>query len=258
MIKLFKKSILKLIKLNVAKRLMLAHLNNLKEVGFEFNGQRYEYFFHSYNNIFHTYISERSIEIPIIKAIIKQAKTENILEIGNVCQHYYDTFKTIDRKIVDKYEIAFDVINEDIIDFKDDNKFDLIYSISTFEHMDSDRGRNPEFASLAKGKYSSIAFHNLAYVAEHLLSQSGKIVLTFPLGYGECEIDQSIRKQEWREINLIASLTVYKRKGLSIWEQVPYTSVKNYTEAINQNYREVIVILELSRLQNASTNFSTK
>lgn len=258
MIQIFKESILKLIKLNVAKRLMLAHLNDLKKIGFEFNGRRHEYFFHSYNNIFHSYISERSIEIPIIKYIIKQTKAENILEIGNVCQHYYDTFKTVDRAIVDKYETAFDVINEDIVEFKDNTKFDLIYSISTFEHMDSDRGRNPDYASVEKGKYSSVAFYNLAYVAEHLLAESGKIVLTFPLGYGACEIDQSVKKQEWELMNLSASFVIYRRKGLSCWEQVPYDVVKDYTESINQNYREIIMILELSCSQNASTNFYTK
>ena len=95
---------------------------------FAFHGETYHYFYHKYNS---TWESERAIEVPIIWKIVKENRERRILEIGNVLSHYF-VFK---HDIVDKYEKAKGVINQDVIDFQPPKKYDLIVSISTLEHI---------------------------------------------------------------------------------------------------------------------------
>lgn len=54
-----------------------------------------------------------------------------MLEVGNVLSHYFP----IHHDIVDKYEVCPGVINQDIADFLPQEKYDLILSISTVEHV---------------------------------------------------------------------------------------------------------------------------
>jgi len=160
-------------------------------------------------------LTERSIEIPIIKYFLGLYKHENVLEIGNVSNHYYDEFKDmfVHKDTVDKYESGYDVINQDIADYKSDKKYDFIYSISTFEHMDSDGGRNDDYVRLKKKQkpFSSIAFSNIQYCLDNLLGEGGRMVITFPLGYLTDEVGGSLVNAEERffsaeyiDINYIA------------------------------------------------------
>jgi len=48
-----------------------------------------------------------------------------------VLSHYF----AVKHDIVDKYEIAPSVVNEDLVNFKPGKKYDLIVSISTLEHV---------------------------------------------------------------------------------------------------------------------------
>src|SRR5438874_1202932 len=146
---------------------------------FYFRNIPLKYFFHSYNNF---RVTERSIEIPIVRYFIDTHKPSRVLEIGNVTKHYYDLFKDFKEKdTVDKYELAYDVINLDIADFNPDKRYDFIYSISTFEHMDSDGGRNPEYKGKPAGKFTSVAFENINRVLENILDKGGHFLLTIPL-----------------------------------------------------------------------------
>jgi len=92
------------------------------------------------------------------------------LEIGNVTKHYYESFRDVERDVVDRDEKAYDVFNVDIYDFKPGKRYDFIYSISTFEHM---------------GDHT---FRNLDYVIDALLKENGLFVLTVPIGSGEEEV----------------------------------------------------------------------
>jgi len=173
---------------------------------FEFNGKSLEYFFHSYNNF---RLTCRSIEIPIIKYYLNKYKPNRILEIGNVTKHYYQEFKDFKNKdTVDKYEIAYDVINVDIKDYEIKNKYNFIYSISTFEHMDSDGGKNPEYYPITNSRYSSHAFKNMDYVINNLLKEGGKFIVTFPIGLDNREIDNSLFKNEQKQFN-VKDLNIY-------------------------------------------------
>lgn len=135
---------------------------------FEFNGNTYKYFHHPYNN---TVDNERAVEIPIVWGIVQKYPDKNILEIGNVISNYFH----VNYDIVDKYEKSKGVINKDILDFKPDKKYDLIVSISTFEHIgwheDPKEGQ----------KKPNKIFDVIKYL-KTLLTEDGKIVITVPIG----------------------------------------------------------------------------
>jgi hypothetical protein len=148
---------------------------------FEFKGKILKYFYHSYNN--HR-ITERAIEIPIIRYYFERIGKRTCLEIGNVTNHYYSYFlDLIDLKtVIDKYEKGYGVINKDIKDFFPENKFDFIFSISTFEHMDSDRGRNLNNIK-GNSKLSSYAADNIFHICNNILNSKGLFIITAPVGF---------------------------------------------------------------------------
>lgn len=135
-----------------------------KSRSFMFQGQKYKYFNHWYNT---TWNDERCVEIPIVCKFIYENNQNNILEIGNVLNHYFK----IDHDIVDKYEKGKGVINEDVVNFQTAKKYSLIVSISTLEHVGWDETpRNPEKI-----------FKALDHLKE-LLVPGGKLVVTLPMG----------------------------------------------------------------------------
>jgi hypothetical protein len=95
---------------------------------FLFKGKRYQYFQHKYNT---TWRTERAVEIPIAWDIVKSHTGKKILEVGNVLSHYYP----VSHDILDKYEHAPNVINQDVVDFQPQKQYDLIIAISTLEHV---------------------------------------------------------------------------------------------------------------------------
>jgi len=133
---------------------------------FTFQGQTYSYFYSAYSA---TWKNERAVEIPIVLREIESCRGSTILEVGNVLSQYVH-FR---HDIVDKYEQSPGVINEDIVDFQSSNKYELIVSISTLEHVgQSEEPKQPEKILMA-----------LNNLVEHLLSPQGRMVVTLPYGY---------------------------------------------------------------------------
>jgi hypothetical protein len=134
---------------------------------FVFDGRQYNYY---YSNYYFTWATERTVEVPIISAILTNYRGKRILEIGNVLLHH----QPIDHLVVDKYEVGDGVMNIDVVDFKPDSEFDLIVSISTMEHVGWDESpRDPQ-------KLLRAIFH-----LRELLSDSGEFWMTAPLGYNK-------------------------------------------------------------------------
>lgn len=98
---------------------------------FSYQHHQLHYFYHSYNN---AYNNERTIEIPIFRIYLENASPGHILEIGNVFSHY----QPVTHTIVDKYEVAPQVINQDVVRYQPKKRFSLIISISTLEHVGQD------------------------------------------------------------------------------------------------------------------------
>ena len=68
------------------------------------------------------------------------------------------------------------MVNEDIVDFRTDKRYDLVISISTVEHVGWDEDPNDPSKVLGKG---SKALDAIAHMAA-LLAPKGLMVVTFP------------------------------------------------------------------------------
>ena len=135
------------------------------EQTFSIRGKNYHYFYHDYNK---AWANERTVEVPIINDVLLHTQAKKILELGNVMSHYF----SVDHTIVDKYETGPAVLNEDILEYKNNSFFDLIISISTLEHIGWDESpRDPDKAPKALEKLKS------------LLTPNGNAYITVPVGY---------------------------------------------------------------------------
>lgn len=146
---------------------------------FTFQGNQYPYLYHHKN---FAWLSERIVEVSLVAPYLQAAYDEGkrILEIGEVVRQY-SPFKTHD--ILDKYEYKKGVINEDVVDFKPKEKYDLIVSVSTMEHIGWDA---PEERDVEKMPRS------VALVKEWL-APGGMAVITMPIGYNT-ELDKRLRE----------------------------------------------------------------
>lgn len=165
---------------------------------FTFQGETYEYFYHPYN---HTWNNERIVEIPVARRFVEQAVGKRVLEVGNVLPHYFMTM----HDVVDKYEYARGVINEDIVRFTPEQNYDLILCVSTIEHVGWDEHpKEPEKILTALQKM------------RQMLRSGGTLVVTMPIGQNPF-LDQYLKSKripftevfflkriskenEWREV----------------------------------------------------------
>ncbi len=187
---------------------------------FEFDGQRLEYYFHSYNNFG---LTERCIEIPIIRDYIERLEPRSTLEIGNVSNYYYEAFAALQafdrRTVVDKYERSAGVVLSDIADFRSDVTYDFIFSISTFEHMDRNRGFNRDYAA-GGSRGISYAADNIRHVLDELLADGGVFVLTAPIEYSE-EWDATFYSGELEHLGASAYRCFgFEKRGELSWRPV--------------------------------------
>lgn len=186
---------------------LYVHLKSAKNNTFICKGTEYDYFFHQYN---FAWRNERAVEVPIILKIINDYKGSRILEVGNVLSHYFKT----NWPVVDKYEKFSGVINEDVVSYLPANKFDLIISISTLEHV----GWDEEPKDVKK------IFKALDNLVNNCLNEGGMLVFTIPLGYNPV-LDNYIFskeiktnevyylkrknwKNEWKEVNIEEAKTI--------------------------------------------------
>ena len=132
---------------------------------FEYRGERLQYVFENYNV---TWSNERCAEIPIARWHLAQIDGP-VLEVGNVLGHYGAHSHTV----IDKYEAVPQVINEDITKWQTDQRFALIISISTFEHIGFDDA----------GGDSKEKIRAAIDACRALLAPDGHLVITVPLGY---------------------------------------------------------------------------
>lgn len=171
---------------------------------FVFRGESYRYFWHRYNA---TWRNERAVEIPIARGFLAGIPPDKVLEIGNVLSHY----GPVSHEIVDKYERAEGIRNEDVCDFKSDKKYGLILSISTLEHVGWDEEPKDELKALR-------AFENL----QSLLASEGRLVVTIPLGYNP-PLDRMI--DEGR-ISFSERVYLKRESRRNIWREVSAEEVR--------------------------------
>ena len=166
---------------------------------FEFNGRKYHYFYSLYGS---TWRTERSVEIPIIWEYVKSSRNaqERILEVGNVLSYRFK----VSHDILDKYEKIDAVINQDIVDYNPNYKYDLIVTISTLEHVGYDE-------DIREPRKIITALDNL----KRLLNDGGKLVVTLPLGQNT-EMDKLITNKEITFDKIFYMV----REKKNMWKQV--------------------------------------
>ena len=126
-----------------------------------------------------TWSNERCVEVSLGRWYLEQIDGP-VLEIGHVLGHYGMNEHTV----LDKFEKAKGVINEDIISWQTDLRFALILSLSTFEHI----GFDDDAADQSAEKIlTAIA------ACRGLLKPTGRLVITVPLGYNP-HLDKLIEK----------------------------------------------------------------
>jgi len=167
---------------------------------FTYDGASIPYLRHRYN---WTWLNERAVEVPLALGILgKAADGARVLEVGNVLGHY----GAVGHTVVDRYERAPGVINEDVAAFDPgDERFDLIVSVSTLEHVGFDEEpRDPDKAADAVRRLGS------------MLAPGGLLWLTIPVGYNP-DLERAVRGSALG----LTGLTALRRHGGGLaWRQV--------------------------------------
>jgi SAM-dependent methyltransferase len=172
---------------------------------FTLAGIKYKYLRHPYNT---TYANERAVEIPVIWEVVKKYRGGKILEVGNVLSHYFP----VSHDILDKYEKAEGVINQDIVEFQPPKKYDLIVSISTIEHIGWDE--NPR---------EPLKILNAIEHLKQLLGPGGQVIATLPIGYNP-DMDNLLKEGK------IQFTTLHCLKRVSLdnkWIETEWADVQN-------------------------------
>lgn len=168
---------------------------------FSFLGAVHEYYVHHYHN---TWTTERAVEIPIaLQYLSRIRKGAVVLEVGNVLSHYPDGLRLMSQfqyTVVDKYEQAPGVVNEDVVDFTSPKPVDFILSISTLEHVGLDEG-----GSATKWRMAITRLLGS-------LAKDGKMMVTMPIGYNH-DVDQCMRdgKLPFDEVHYLKRISVDNR-----------------------------------------------
>jgi hypothetical protein len=163
---------------------------------FQFGGEELPYFVHVHNR---TWTNERCIEVPIARSFISR-HPGRLLEVGNVLSHY----GSVDHDIVDKFEQAPGVINEDVVDFSPGESYECIVSISTIEHV----GFDEEDLDVRKPDLS------IGHLRE-LLTHTGRLLVTVPMGHNPF-LDGRIAYGGYEPV----AEGFMRRRGLR-WEEIP-------------------------------------
>ena len=141
---------------------------------FTFAGKRHYYWIHPF-----TLNNERTVEVALARDFLHD-QSASVLEVGNVLANYF----SFPRDVVDKYEVAPGVLNEDIVSFSPGKKYDFIVTLSTLEHVGWDETpREPEKIIRAIARL------------KELLNDHGKLMVTLPLGYNAC-VDELVRMEK--------------------------------------------------------------
>jgi len=199
-------------------------ISTLPSKTFSFQGRSLPYLLHRYNM---TWASERCVEVPIARSFVDQFTPQSVLEVGNVLSHYGPTH----HAVIDKFEKGERVINEDIVTFNPDSKFDLVVSVSTFEHIGFDDESEGSSADKINEAITS---------CRRLLKSGGHLVFTAPIGYNP-DMDALLRSGS----PAIRHETYLKKFGKLDWRQCEREEALACRYRSPFPYANAIVVAEL-------------
>jgi hypothetical protein len=192
----------------------LIYYRIFKSGKFIFNKIEFPYFYALHNE---TFKNERAVEVPIAMNYVAKYSGRRVLEVGNVLSHYFNFSHTI----IDKYEKGNSILNFDITEYRSNDKYDLIITISTLEHVGWDeyaRYGNNTTANHKDPELLLTAISNL----KRILNKNGTIIATMPLGFN-IYLDSLIESQKtgFSEVYFLKRISKDNK-----WIQVPYAEVK--------------------------------
>jgi hypothetical protein len=144
---------------------------------------------------------ERSIELPVVWDEVQAARAagKRVLEVGNCLQPYYKS----DHVVLDVVEKHPWVLNQDVETYND-GQFDLIASISTFEHIGQ--------AQYGQAFDPQKLWRCIRHCTEDLLAPGGMFLLTWPWGANR-DLDSAI----WENRRLLMTWRVMLRVQHDLW-----------------------------------------
>ncbi|MDA8019460.1 MAG: class I SAM-dependent methyltransferase [Thermoanaerobaculia bacterium] len=194
---------------------------------FTWGGRNLRYFLHPF-----LMDTERCVEVPIARDFLEGQPPDAVLEVGNVLS----TYQGVSHRVLDLYEQATGVVNEDAADFAWTERFDRIVCLSTVEHVGRDEPvQDPEKAERA-----------LRNLRRHL-TPDGQLLVTFPLGYHP-QLDQALASGRLGELSCI-----YLRR-MSRWNSWTETDARSARGAqFGSPYPcgNVVAVLRLTHLDSA-------
>jgi SAM-dependent methyltransferase len=165
---------------------------------FELSCIRYPYLYHRHKL---TWLTERAVEVPVMRALVQAAPSSGVLEVGNVLSHY----GPVSHTVLDRYERAPGVLNRDVLELEQLGPFQLIVAISTLEHVGLDeRARDPGKAVRA------------VRALRAALAPGGTLALTVPAGYNP-SFEAALRGGE---VELSRVMALRRLPGSSRWHEV--------------------------------------
>ena len=170
---------------------------------FDYDGVPVPYFRHPYR---WTWLNERAVEVALARRVLAGRDPAGVLEIGHVLPHYLP----VRHEVVDKYERAPGVRNEDVVDLPAGPTYDLIVSVSTLEHVGLDEDvRDPGKPVRALRRLTD------------LLTPAGTLWVTVPVGYN-ADLDAQLRAGAVAFDRLTA---LRREPHRNRWRQVPVEQV---------------------------------
>ena len=192
---------------------------------FSFRSQTHDCYYARYNM---TWAGERMVEIPLGRALLEAHAGRRVLEVGNVLSHYFPAR----HEIVDKFERGPGVRNVDILEFAPPLRYDLILSISTFEHI----GFDDDTPSSSGEKILAAIAH-----CRRLLAPDGRLVLTFPTGYNP-DLDELLRAGKLGASRSDCLLRVARRR----WQECDLPTALRHPYRSRFPYGNALVVAEFT------------
>lgn len=185
----------------------LASLLTSKARKFHFDGTDFAYFRHPYN---FTWLNERQVEIPIMKADFERHQKDEVLEVGNVLAHYMDGLQ---HDVVDLYEKAHseNLFREDAETCRVGCTYDYIFSISTLEHVGWDESPRDE--------------EKIGRTLDHLfslLNPGGELIFSAPVGYSP-PLDLWLETQ----VDRVEIKSMYRCSAANEWREEDWGQTRN-------------------------------
>lgn len=142
---------------------------------FNFEGEEYRYVITA-----RTRTNERTVELSLAERVLSRHRDEPVLEVGNVTSRFGLAGKQ--HVVVDKYERAPGVRNVDVVDLVADQKYRVVVSLSTLEHV----GFDEDMLEVDKPLRA-------AEVLRAAVAPGGELLVTFPFAYNQ-SFDEHVRR----------------------------------------------------------------